>query len=81
MEEKYDPVENIERIHTLNPELTHGDGFDHLQYQRDHLSPAHRDYLLSVHGSLDFLDPIPDNHAADPYNWPTWKVKAYIPEL
>lgn len=37
------------------------------------LSPAHREYLLERHGTLE-LDPIPSASDADPYNWPTWKV-------
>ncbi len=37
------------------------------------LPQAHKDYLLSRHGTLD-LDPIPDMNDADPYNWPQWKV-------
>ncbi|KAN0102257.1 MFS general substrate transporter [Hyaloscypha variabilis] len=35
------------------------------------LSPAHREYLLQRHGTVD-LDPIPDMGGADPYNWKTW---------
>lgn len=37
------------------------------------LPKAHRDYLLERHGTLE-LDPIPGMSAADPYNWPEWKV-------
>jgi hypothetical protein len=37
------------------------------------LPKAHRDYLMERHGTLD-LDPIPGMGAADPYNWPEWKV-------
>ncbi|KAL2832819.1 major facilitator superfamily domain-containing protein [Aspergillus cavernicola] len=37
-----------------------------------YLSPAHREYLLQRHGTLD-LDPLPSASNADPYNWPTWK--------
>lgn len=37
------------------------------------LPKAHRDYLLARHGTLA-LDPIPSMGAADPYNWPEWKV-------
>lgn len=37
------------------------------------LSKPHRDYLLERHGTLD-LDPVPSDDAADPLNWPTWKV-------
>lgn len=39
----------------------------------DELSPAHKEFLLQRHGSLD-LDPVPSFSGADPYNWPTWKV-------
>lgn len=39
------------------------------------LSQAHRDYLQQRHGTLD-LDPVPAFDPADPYNWPTWKVRA-----
>ncbi|KAJ9194007.1 hypothetical protein DTO164E3_7595 [Paecilomyces variotii] len=38
----------------------------------DELSPAHKEFLLQRHGSLD-LDPVPSFSGADPYNWPTWK--------
>lgn len=37
------------------------------------LSPAHRDYLMKRHGTVD-LDPMPGHGNADPYNWPQWKV-------
>jgi hypothetical protein len=37
------------------------------------LPKAHRDFLLERHGTLE-LDPIPGMSAADPYNWPSWKV-------
>ncbi|WPH00812.1 MFS general substrate transporter [Acrodontium crateriforme] len=33
------------------------------------LSSEHRNYLLKRHGTLA-LDPVPDMHDADPYNWP-----------
>lgn len=38
------------------------------------LTPAHRDYLLERYGTLE-LDPLPDYGDADPYNWPSWKVR------
>lgn len=38
-----------------------------------HLSTAHQEYLLELHGTLD-LDPVPGHGNADPYNWPKWKV-------
>ncbi|KAL3480723.1 major facilitator superfamily domain-containing protein [Aspergillus californicus] len=41
------------------------------------LSPAHREYLLQRHGTLD-LDPLPSASNADPYNWPTWKKVANL---
>jgi len=37
------------------------------------LSPAHREYLLARHGTLD-LAPLPTMDPADPLNWPSWKV-------
>jgi len=37
------------------------------------LTPAHREYLIQRHGTVD-LDPIPDMGDADPYNWPQWMV-------
>lgn len=37
------------------------------------LSQEHIEYLLERHGTLE-LDPIPLPTAADPYNWPSWKV-------
>lgn len=39
------------------------------------ISKAHRDYLMERHGTLE-LDPIPSMDAADPYNWPGWKVRS-----
>jgi hypothetical protein len=42
------------------------------------LSPAHREYLLQRHGTVD-LDPIPDMGGADPYNWKTWMVGLSTP--
>ena len=36
------------------------------------LSPAHEQYLLQRHGTLD-LDPVPQADDADPYNWPQLK--------
>lgn len=42
------------------------------------LPKAHRDYLMERHGTLD-LDPIPGMGAADPYNWPEWKVSPWFP--
>ena len=39
------------------------------------LTPAHREYLLEKYGTLE-LDPIPDFGDADPYNWPSWKVRS-----
>lgn len=40
-----------------------------------HLSQAHREFLLQRHGTLE-LDPLPSASHADPYNWPSWKVKS-----
>jgi hypothetical protein len=37
------------------------------------LAPAHQQYLMERHGTLD-LDPVPGPGGADPYNWPHWKV-------
>jgi hypothetical protein len=39
----------------------------------DELSAEHRQYLLSVHGTIE-LDPIPSMDPADPLNWPALKV-------
>jgi hypothetical protein len=41
------------------------------------LSEEHRQYLLQRHGTLE-LDPIPTFAAADPYNWPQWKVHVIL---
>jgi hypothetical protein len=38
------------------------------------ISTAHRDFLMERHGTLE-LDPIPSMDPADPYNWPSWKVR------
>lgn len=38
------------------------------------LAPEHREYLLKRHGTLS-LDPLPSADPADPYNWPSWKVR------
>jgi hypothetical protein len=38
------------------------------------LPAEHREYLLRRHGMLE-LDPVPSFGDADPYNWPTWKVR------
>jgi hypothetical protein len=40
----------------------------------EHLSPEHRQYLLSRHKTLD-LNPLPTMDPADPLNWPAWKVQ------
>jgi hypothetical protein len=42
------------------------------------LPKAHRDYLMERHGTLE-LDPIPGMGAADPLNWPEWKVSPCLP--
>lgn len=39
----------------------------------EHLSPEHREYLISRHGTTD-LSPLPSMDPADPLNWPSWKV-------
>lgn len=44
--------------------------------QTSQLSNEHREYLIHRHGTAD-LDPIPDMSDADPYNWPTWKVRYF----
>jgi hypothetical protein len=41
------------------------------------LSEQHQAYLLERHGTLD-LDPVPSMDPADPYNWPSWKVRLQI---
>lgn len=57
-----------------------GDGADaeraqtQIEGERRDLPPEHREFLLARHGTLD-LDPIPGPDAADPYNWPAWKVR------
>lgn len=51
---------------------THGTYLD--PTEASHLSEEHRQYLLQRHGTLE-LDPMPTMGDADPYNWPTWKVK------
>lgn len=43
----------------------------------DGLPQGHRDYLLRRHGTLE-LDPVPDWSDADPYNWPSSKVRKVI---
>jgi hypothetical protein len=48
-----------------NPHLENGIAGD--------LSPEHRDYLMSRHGTID-LNPLPTMDPADPLNWPSWKV-------
>lgn len=40
------------------------------------LSDAHRDYLVSKHGTAE-LDPLPDMTDLDPLNWPTKTVRGY----
>ena len=40
------------------------------------LSESHKSYLIERHGKLD-LDPIPSMDPADPYNWSSWKVRAF----
>lgn len=42
------------------------------------LSDSHRDYLEQRHGTVN-LDPIPSMDPADPYNWPSWKVRTNDP--
>jgi hypothetical protein len=54
---------------------THGTYLDPVE--ASHLSEEHRQYLLQRHGTLD-LDPMPSMGDADPYNWPTWKVKLLV---
>jgi hypothetical protein len=41
------------------------------------LSPEHRAYLISRHGTYD-LDPLPTMDPADPLNWSSWKVMPHI---
>lgn len=38
------------------------------------LSESHKSYLIARHGTID-LDPTPSMDPADPYNWPSWKVR------
>ena len=41
------------------------------------LTPSHRDYLLSRHGTID-LNPLPSTNPNDPLNWPTWKKNTQL---
>lgn len=43
----------------------------------EELSPEHREFLLSRHGTVD-LDPIPSMDLNDPLNWPRWKKNATV---
>lgn len=64
--------EHAERI---TPTETHATYIDKENVQN--LSEEHKQYLLQRHGTLD-LDPIPGFGDADPYNWPSWKVRYTI---
>lgn len=49
-----------------------------LEEKRDlDISLEHREYILQRHGTLE-LSPFPSASAADPLNWPSWKVKIII---
>jgi len=61
--------EDLLELNTSGTQLSH-DGAN--------LSAGHRGYLLQRHGTLE-LDPMPAYGAADPYNWPKWKV-TILPE-
>ncbi|KAI5306232.1 hypothetical protein KEM56_001744 [Ascosphaera pollenicola] len=61
-----DSVELEKEAVIFDENVTH----DHLETAA--LSPEHREYILSRHGTLD-LDPLPSMDPADPLNWPTWK--------
>jgi MFS family permease len=39
--------------------------------------PAHREYLLSRHGTVDLI-PVPSSSPEDPLNWPIWKKNTHI---
>lgn len=54
---------------------THGTYLD--PDEASHLTAEHRQYLLQRHGTLE-LDPLPTMGDADPYNWPTWKVRSVM---
>ena len=41
----------------------------------DPLSQAHMEYLVGRHGTAA-LDPVPTMDAADPLNFPSWKVSS-----
>jgi hypothetical protein len=56
----------------LEPALTHGTYL--AKDEIASLSEEHRQYLLKRHGTLE-LDPVPLKSDADPYNWPSWKVR------
>ena len=63
---------------TLSQSKPEHDLETHVGFNQDataHLSAQHKEYLIQRHGSLE-LDPIPDMNDADPYNWPTWKVRS-----
>lgn len=68
------PLHNEDLEHTA----THGTYLD--KDEASVLSDEHRQYLLARHGILE-LDPLPTMGTADPYNWPTWKVRSQIHNL
>jgi MFS family permease len=41
------------------------------------LEPAHKDYLLSRHGTVN-LNPLPSSSPEDPLNWPAWKKNTHV---
>lgn len=53
-------------------------GMVDLEEKRDlNISLEHREYILQRHGTLE-LSPFPSASAADPLNWPSWKVEEAI---
>jgi hypothetical protein len=59
-------------VEKIEPALTHAKYYP--TNDTADLTPAHRDYLLKKYGTLE-LDPVPNFDEADPYNWPSWKVR------
>lgn len=41
------------------------------------LTREHIEYLIQRHGTIE-LEPMPAHDAADPYNWPQWKVRSCL---
>lgn len=63
-------TDSEKRVEDLEQAATPGTFLD--KDQEVVLSEAHREYLISRHGTVE-LDPLPSMSDADPYNWPHWK--------